>query len=229
MADARLAFPQKLSLSRPAATLSRQRAREDSRLMPIQAERFRFTDYYQGSRWFPGGVALLLILLFALWLLASLAEMQERSEKLMVELTIRNVRVGLKVAMVQAMAHGQEGEIRRWAGRNPLLWLGAIPEGNMDIAKAESNLTVIPDGYGGNCTPQEMRELAGGSWCFDPDSGELAYRPRNDRHLRSISSAEQSKVLRWKVVASGDGNLLQNPAFLGVNVQLLTPYIWFGD
>lgn len=200
--------------------------------MPVQTHRFRLLDFYAGSRWFSGVVALILIGLFSLWLVASLVEMQERSEKLMVELKIRNIKVGLKVAMLQAMFHGKEGEIPTWVGSNPLRWLGALPEsqsGDDAVRATESSLAAVSSDFRGNCSHQEIQELPAGEWCFEPEQGELVYRPRHDRHLHLVGGGGEAELLRWKVIGPSNGDSSQNPAFLGLNVHLLTPYIWFGD
>lgn len=161
--------------------------------------------YYGGSRWF-----LALLGFGTIWLLLVLFNAQERSEKLAVELTIRSVRTGLKVAVAEAMLKGKEADIAHWAGTNPFDYLGGAPER-----------------FRGNCSQQPLESMPRGTWCFNAAAGELAYRPRHTGHLRLLDEAGESEVLRWRI--AGVTYQQQHPPYFGLNLQLLTPYRWFDD
>lgn len=152
----------------------------------------------------------ILLLILVLGGLFVLLESLERSEKLAVELNIRSMQIGLKVAMAEAMMQGREAEWARWPGSNPVRWLGTPPEG-----------------YRGECARQEAEHLPGASWCFNREAGELVYRSRYGRHLRLADGGANEKLLRWRVACSA--NMTHTAACLGMKVQLMTPYVWFGD
>lgn len=143
------------------------------------------------------------IALLAAFLLEALAVAEERSEKLMVELTFRNMRTGLQLAKGEAMLRGRRQDIPDWAGTNPLRWLDGRPSG-----------------YRGDCGSL-AHEIAEGEWCFDDALHELAYRPRHASHLRLAQPEGKSKQLRWRVVAA--------PAADGagdVRVEYVTAFTW---
>lgn len=161
-----------------------------------------------GSHWLSVTLTAVLILALAAWLLKALNEAQEMAEKTLVEVTVRNMRVGMQLAMGEAMMHGRVAQISGWGGANPSQWLGAAPEG-----------------YLGECSSDEADLLPSGRWCFDRERRELVYSPRNASHLRMLSESE-SKRLKWRVVATavseGDGQI-------GLRVENITPYEWFLD
>jgi len=147
-----------------------------------------------------------LIVGFVYWLLEALNEAQEMAEKAIVEVTIRNVRVGMQLAIGEAMLHGRESQISGWVGANPLRWLGAAP-----------------DGYVGKCDPGNAGRPSPGHWCFDSERRELVYSPRSASHLRLLSGSKP-KILRWRVVATGGPH---DNGQIGLRVENVTPYEWF--
>lgn len=165
----------------------------------------RQLSYWTARRWLPFAMAMASIALLGTLLLEALAEAEERSEKLMVELTYRNMRTGLQLAKGEAMLRGRRQDIRNWAGTNPVRWLDSPPPS-----------------YRGDCG-QPAHELAEGEWCFDGVLRELVYRPRHARHLRMAGPEGTAKQLRWRVVpvsSSGGGNG-------DVRVEYVTSFGWF--
>ena len=151
-------------------------------------------------------MALLVIVVLSLWLLASLQETEERTEKLLVELAVRRMRTGLQLAQGEAMMRGREREIANWVGLNPTRWLdGAL------------------QGYAGYCGRRS--ELAAGAWCYDAVFGELLYRPRLHQHLR-LKNGGDVPLLSWKVVAE---NPTAQDGMVGLQVKNVTPYEWFAE
>lgn len=158
-----------------------------------------------GSRWLPVTVTVGIAVVLLVGLLEALNDAQESAERTVVEVTTRNMRNGLQLAMAEARLHGREHEIPTWIGENPVRWLG----GN-------------PSGYVGECAGSTAPMA--GHWCFDRARGELAYSPRNRAHLKLGDGVvtEGSKVLRWHVVATAPvGN-----APIGLRVENVTPYAW---
>lgn len=165
-----------------------------------------FLGYYAGAHWFHGTVALVLICLFSLWLVFALLDAEEAAEKMVVEGTVRNMRVGLNLAMREAIIAGRDSEISGWAGSNPLRWLGTSPGGDL-----------------GDCPAVGHQALPEAAWCFDRAAGQLLYRPRHGRYLQMAAGADAEKVLRWRVVRQ---NRATDGRFVGVSVELVTPYRW---
>lgn len=157
---------------------------------------------YGKSRWL-----LLLLGLGALGFGLLFERALERSEKLTVDMTVSAIRTGMKAAMTEAILRGQEMELSRWPGSNPLRFLG---EGATEASAA--------------CAAAERKT---GVWCFDAVSGELSYRPRHAIHLRLIGEHTGTDTLRWRI--SGETIQEQHPPYFGLNLQLLTPYGWFDD
>ncbi len=165
----------------------------------------REINYWTTRRWLPFSVAISAIVLLAAFLLEALAEAEERSEKLMVELTFRNMRTGLQLAKGEAMLRGRRQDIPNWVGANPVRWLDGAPPG-----------------YRGNCGSL-AHELEKGEWCFDEALRELVYRPRNVSHLRLAQPGEKARLLRWRVVAipAASGGAID------VRVEYVTAFKWF--
>jgi hypothetical protein len=136
---------------------------------------------FAASHWLPVTVVLLIVALLALVLLDRLDRAAAESEKLMLELTVRNMNLGLQAAKGHALAQGREAEIRTWRGENPVRWLGgALPA------------------YQGECRAAG-RELAPGQWCFAAESGALVYavKARGRVHDRQGRPLER---LHWQVM-----------------------------
>lgn len=172
----------------------------------------RRPGYYAASHWFQGGVFLLGCAVIGSWLLAALNDAQERGEKQAIEVTVRNMRTGMQLAMGEALMHQREGEIASWVGSDPVRWLGAKPAG-----------------YVGDCSAKEASDLPPGTWCFDRERCELVYRPRNASHLhvQDAGGARPPGQLRWRVARAPES--LASGGFVGLRVELVTLYKWFLD
>jgi len=166
----------------------------------------RHFSYYTGSRWINVSIAILLIAVISLWLADSLRETEERTEKLLVELAVRRMNMGMQLAMGEAMMDGREREIPSWVDSNPARWL----DGDLK-------------GYVGECP--RASDLEKGAWCFDALRGELHYRPRLDRNLRLKNGGEVS-LLKWRVVAK---NTTAQGGLVGLRVENITLYEWFAE
>ncbi len=160
----------------------------------------RTLGYYAASHWFPAAVVLLMLGVLALFLLRALSEAKEQAERQMIELTLRNMRTGMQFAMAEALMRRRENEIAAWAGSNPTRWLEAPPAG-----------------YRGECSSAERATLPDGAWCFEHDSGRLAYRPRNEKKLVGRDDARSCNQLFWQVVRVTDHAL--NGGFVGVRIE----------
>lgn len=162
---------------------------------------------WQGRRWLSFSVSAVLLALLAWGALRALEDAEETSERFVVDVTLRNLRSGLQLAMGEAMIEGRENEFASWVGSNPLRWLGTPP-----------------GGYVGAC-PAQAAGLAPGGWCFDETAGELVYRPRHGMRLRLASPVADpaDQRLRWRVEAT---SRLPGGRITGLRVQSVTPYAW---
>jgi hypothetical protein len=112
-----------------------------------------------------------LVGVLALALTNRLLETEREAERLEVALTVRNIGVGLKLAVSERIMHGQEERLAELLERNPVDFLDHQPRG-----------------YGSAPgTP--------GRWQFDPDRRVLSYRPIRPEAF--VGKAE----LRWQIQA----------------------------
>ena len=166
----------------------------------MMAHEPRTLGYYAASHWFQAAVVFLMLGALALVLLRALNEVEEQAERQAVELTLRNMRTGMQFAMAEALMRQREGEVAAWAGSDPTRWL-----------------EVPPAGYRGECTAEERRNLPEGAWCFERDSRELVYQPRNTKQLRGSESGQQCSLLAWRVARVADG---------AVRIEAASPCRW---
>jgi hypothetical protein len=155
------------------------------------------------TTWMEYGVAAAIVGVIAAVLLGVLLYYEELGEKTGVELTILNIRAGLRYQVADRIMKGKTGELAALDGSNPVRWLERPPAG-----------------YAGERRGASLEFMERGEWCFDPELKELRYRPR----LRSNLSPDL-RVLRWRVVPvfGTTGNRSIDSLAL-VNVE---PYRWF--
>lgn len=134
-----------------------------------------------GSRWLPSLMALLVILVLVAVLLDRLDEAASDSEQLVIDLTERNMRTGLQLAVIETLSRGSSTALVDWVGQDPSVWLGRPPVG-----------------HEGGCS-QKRGAIAPGAWCFDAGAGILWYRPRHEA-LGVVK--DDVKLMGWRVVAT---------------------------
>ncbi|HET6720460.1 MAG TPA: hypothetical protein VFH22_12470, partial [Rhodocyclaceae bacterium] len=101
-------------------------------------------------------VVVILFATLALVLLRALAELQDESERLAVELTIRNMNSGLFLQQAERLTSGRENTLRELAGQNPVSWLRTSPAGYIGERAC-------------------VAEMTAGQWCWDPGQKVLYY------------------------------------------------------
>jgi hypothetical protein len=151
-----------------------------------------------------GSVAGLLVILSGL-LLGYALHYQEQAEKTAVDLTIRNIRSGLRFEVAERMIHGRGREIPELLAGNPVRWLQRPPAG-----------------YAGEIGSRETWNIAAGNWFFDVDARELGYVPRLSFRLERDASSDNA--LRWRVrgTPAAHGGGIEDVSLVSV-----TPYRWF--
>jgi len=128
---------------------------------------------------------------------------EEWGEKTEVELTVLNIRAGIRYQIADRMIHGNMNELASLNAGNPVKWLARPPAGYVGELRAAA-----PDA------------VAKGSWYFDVEQRELRYRPR----LRSHLSPDIS-LLRWKVMSIHAPGRPQS--IEGLTLVDVEPYRWF--
>jgi hypothetical protein len=112
----------------------------------------------------------------AVALLGRLNTIQMEAERTEVELMVRNIRVGIQLAIGERIMHGEEERIGEVAQASPVDFLGHRPRGFTDARSPE----------------------APGQWTYDPVRRELGYQPRLPEAFADATE------LRWRYVARVD-------------------------
>jgi hypothetical protein len=109
-------------------------------------------------------------------LMARLIGIERESERTEVDLTVRNMRVGLSLAVGERMMRGRDDSLPELLAANPVSFLGWEPRGYEN----ENGDGAVP-----------------GEWYFDPKTRTLAYYPRQPEAF------DGRQRLRWKLAAQG--------------------------
>jgi hypothetical protein len=124
---------------------------------------------------FEFAIVVALIGVLAAALLARLAQVEREAERLEVELTVRNIRVGLQLAVGERLMRGEEDRLAELLAMSPVRFLGRVP----------ANYAERPD-----------PSAKPGSWRYDPAARRLEYRPRQPEAFGGRTS------LRWRLEAA---------------------------
>jgi len=148
--------------------------------------------------------AIALLGTFAAALLATLLYYQELGEKTTVEMTLLNVRSGIRFEIADKMIHGRTAELDRVLDSNPVNWLESAPPG-----------------YVGELKDEEIGRVNPGEWFYDTTRRQLGYVPKQALHLNLESSGDHA--LRWRIrgVRSARGDVED------LSLVSVTPYTWF--
>ena len=149
-------------------------------------------------------VAIGVIALFAGALLTVMLYYQELAEKTAVELTLLNMRSGVRYQIADKMIHGREAELEQVLSSNPVNWLDQPPPG-----------------YVGEIAGEAAAYPQAGEWFFDTARRELGYVPRLSFHLSFASPSE--RALRWRI----RGNRSKKGDIQDLSLVSVTSYTWF--
>lgn len=132
-----------------------------------------------GASKFEFAVTVAIFGVLATLLLARLDAIQAEAERTEVDLTVRNIRVGVQLAIGERIMRGEEFRISEVAEASPVDFLGHRPRGfNSDARSAE----------------------ASGQWAYDPVVRQLSYVPRLPQAFAGAGE------LRWRYVAHVDAS-----------------------
>ena len=158
-----------------------------------------------GLSWIEFSVATALLAVFAGSLLTALLYYEELAEAAVVQLTVQNIRSGLRYQVADRLVQGRTSELAQLLEANPVTWLERPPEG-----------------YVGNVRTTDVRALQPGSWFYDVDLDEVGYLPRHSAYLSVAAGG--AAILRWKARAL---RLRTQGEVEGLMLVSLTPYRWF--
>ena len=147
-------------------------------------------------------VAIAVIASVAGALLNALLFYQELGEKTAVELTLLNMRSGVRFQIADKMLHGRYAELEEVLASNPVNWLEKPPAG-------------YAGELGSDRSPQP------GEWFFDVASRELGYLPRLNAHLSLASAGD--RALRWRI----RGSRSKSGEIEALSLVSVTRYTWF--
>ena len=160
-----------------------------------------------GLTWLEFSVVASVLAVLAGSLLTALLYYEELAEATVVQLTIRNIRSGLRYQIADRLVAGRTAEIGQLLRDNPLSWLERSPDGYVGIVRAGS-----------------VRSLPAGSWFYDIDRGEIGYVPKFSFHLEIAPEGAAPAMLRWRMQA------VRSPTpreVEGLMLVTVTPYRWF--
>lgn len=132
--------------------------------------------HQRGASKFEFALVVAILGVLATVLMARLNTIQIEAERTAVDLTLRNIRIGIQLAIGERIMHGQEDRIDEVAQASPVDFLGHRPR--------DFNAGRVPE--------------VAGQWAYDPGRRELAYLPRLPG---AFSGATK---LRWSYVARVD-------------------------
>jgi general secretion pathway protein G len=113
-------------------------------------------------------------------LMVRLNAIQAEAERTEVDLTLRNIRVGIQLAIGERIMHGQEDRIAEVARASPIDF-AADPAGERPRSFSSGRFPEAP-----------------GQWAYDPLSRELSYRPRLP------GAFGDARELHWRYAAQVD-------------------------
>ena len=113
-------------------------------------------------------------------LLQRMLYLQEYAEMTAMDLTVANLRTGLRYKTGDLLIRDKVSEIATLADENPVKWLENTPEN-----------------YLGEFDGKPDTDLRG-KWFFDKTRHELVYTVNNRRHF--VPASDQEYALRWHVV-----------------------------
>lgn len=158
-----------------------------------------------GLTWLEFSVVAMVLSVLAGSLLTALLYYEELAEAAVVQLTVQNIRSGLRYQIADRLVSGRESDMGKLLQANPVSWVDGSPVG-----------------YVGTVRNPEIRSLPKGSWFYDMDRSELGYVPKLSFHL-SLERGGPT-ILRWRVRAL-KSDLPREVE--GLMVDSVTPYRWF--
>ena len=141
-------------------------------------------------------VSAVMLGILALFLLDRMLTYQEMAEKTTVEMTVMNMRTGLRYQIAEYMTQNRDNEIDRLAGENPVKWLESPPPN-----------------YLGELSKPRSEDIPPGSWYFDLSKRALCYRVNKSRNFVSEQSGKKTMCLHVTALNNGGATLTLEEAY----------------
>jgi len=122
------------------------------------------------------------ISVIAVLLLDRLLIYQEYAERTAMELTVVNMRSGLRLHMAELMTQDRLHELGKLINENPVRWL-----------------ETPPPNYLGELAHPVAKTLEQGNWYFDTTRRELVYLPRGNRFF-TAPWRDRKEAMRFQVI-----------------------------
>jgi general secretion pathway protein G len=163
---------------------------------------------HRGASFYETAVASVIVGVLAVVLLERVLYVQEYAEKSALELTIANLRAGLRARVAHLLMADRVSDIETLADENPMGWL----EGRQENYLGELD---IPPG-------EEPR----GKWYFDRHRRELVYTANSRRHFSPSVYRDFTVRLRaMRVTPGGEGPSAKGQVWVALVV--VNDYRWF--
>jgi general secretion pathway protein G len=143
----------------------------------------RLSSREHGFSLFEFFIAAGVISLIAALLLNRLLSYQEYAERTAMELTVVNMRSGLRLHMAELMTQDRLHEVGKLVNENPVRWL-----------------ETPPPNYLGELAHPVPKTLAQGNWYFDTTERELVYLPHDNRFFMA-PWRDRKDAMRFQVIS----------------------------
>ena len=160
-------------------------------------------------------VVMVIASVLAIILLNRLLYYQEIAEKTAMDMTVMNMRSGLRLRVAELMMQDRMNEASQLLQENPITWL-----------------ETLPPNYKGKMADSKQTALIPGNWYFDTGRQELVYQVQHDRFFKSGEDSATSKdsTIRFHVTAVKHPRKTGNGAVHkveGITLTPITEYHWF--
>ena len=143
----------------------------------------RLTSREHGSSLFEFFIAVGVISLIAAVLLDRLLSYQEYAKTTAMEVTVVNIRSGLRLRVAELMTQDRLHEVGKLVDENPVRWL-----------------ETPPPNYLGELAHPAPKTLAQGNWYFDTTRRELVYLPHDNRFF-TAPWRDRKEAIRFHVIS----------------------------
>jgi prepilin-type N-terminal cleavage/methylation domain-containing protein len=141
----------------------------------------RFAGKERGFNLFEFLIAVGVISVIAVLLLDRLLSYQAYAERTAMEVTVVNMRSGLRLRVAEFMTQDRMQEIGKLVNENPVRWL-----------------ETPPPNYLGELADPLPKTLEQGNWYFDTTRRELVYLPRSNRYFMALWD-DRKDAMRFQV------------------------------
>lgn len=136
--------------------------------------------------------------------------MQEFAEKTAMELTVMNMRTGLRFKAAELMTRQRMADMPALLEENPIHWLERPPEN-----------------YVGEFVNPAMHDIQPGSWYFDIGRKQLVYRLNQSRYFNKVGEVPELRFGVKGIVQKKIQNEILVSKIEGVRLEALDPIQWF--